>query len=206
MTLRHRFLFLGLFLVLPGVGAQAAGPLASIHMPGSSQKAGSAFDGLDIPLTKETVAVNLDPGQSLDDQAIVLVPGRDAEPGRFKVQSQYETSVTMIDKGPHLDLLDGQHYRSEWKDLEQVGDLEYRMPTYTEEDKARFIKVSPLQIYVAALEAGGSRWTDTVLSVKGPNDYPAAVGISTVRLRVLVQDGNAWKELHQVELKLPTGC
>jgi hypothetical protein len=33
------------------------------------------------------------------------------------------------------------------------------------------------------------------------------VSISTVRLRILVQDGDEWKELHQVELRLPTaGC
>jgi len=208
MTLRNRSLFLGLFLVLAGVSAQAASPVASIHMPGSSQKAGQVFDRLDIPLTQETIAVALNPGQSLDDQAVVLVPGGGAQPGRFKVQTRFETIATIKDEGPHPDPLSWKHYQSEWKDLQQVGNLEYRMPTYTEEDAVRFSRVSPLEMYLAALQSEGPRWKEVLLHANAPSDYAVGVGISAVRLRVLVQDGDEWRELNQIEfrLPLPTGC
>jgi hypothetical protein len=47
-----------------------------------------------------------------------------------------------------------------------------------------------------------------ILHAKAPSDYAVGVGISTVRLRVLVQDGNEWRELNQIEfnLPLPAGC
>jgi hypothetical protein len=208
MTLRNRFLFLGLFLVLPGVSAQAASPVASIHMPGSSQKTGPVFGRLDIPLTQETIAVALNPGQSLDDQTVVLVPGGDGQPGSFKVQTQFETVATIKDEGPSPNPLNWKHHRSEWKDLQPVGNLEYRMPTYTEEDEVRFPLVSPMEMYLAALKSQGPRWNEVILHAKTPSAYAVGVGISTVRLRVLVQDGNEWRELNQIEfsLPLPAGC
>lgn len=208
MTLRNCFLFLGLFLVLPGVSAQAASPVASIHMPGSSQKTGHVFDRLDIPLTQDTIAVALNPGQSLDDQAVVLVPADGAQPGSFKVQTQFETMATIKDEGPSPNPLSWKRYRSEWKDLQPVGNLEYRMPTYTEEDEVRFAMVSPMEMYLAALKSEGPRWKEVLLHAKAPSDYAVGVGISTVRLRVLVQDGNEWRELNQIEFSLPlsTGC
>lgn len=207
MTLRNRFLSLGLFLVLPGVSAQAASPVASIHMPGSSQKPGHVFDRRDIPLTQGTVAVALNPGQNLDDQAVILVPGG-AQTGSFKVQTQFETVATIKDEGSRPDPLIWKRYRSEWKDLQQVGNLEYRMPAYTKEDEVRFARVSPMELYLAALQSEGPRWQEVLLQAKDPSAYPVGVGISTVRLRVLVQDGNDWRELNQVEfrLPLPAGC
>ena len=209
MTVRNRFLFLGLFLVFPGVSAQAASPVASIHMPGSSQKTGPVFDRLDIPLTQETIAVAVNPGQSLDDQAVILVPGGGAQPGSFKVQTQFETVATIKDeRSTNPDPLSWKRYRSEWKDLQPVGNLEYRMPTYAEENEVRFPMVSPMEMYLAALKSEGPRWKEVLLHAKAPSDYAVGVGISTVRLRVLVQDGNEWRELNQIEFRLPppAGC
>jgi hypothetical protein len=175
-------------------------------MPASPEKTGFLFDGLDIPLEQEKIAVDVELGQTVYGQSVVLVPGSGSERRSFRAQAQYETSLTIMDEGPHLDLLDWKHYRSEWKDLEQVGSLEFRMPTYTEEDESRFPTVSSEEIYQAALKAGGSHWAEGVKQVQGPNDYPAGVGISIVRLRILVQEGREWRELHQIELRFPMGC
>jgi hypothetical protein len=67
-----------------------------------------------------------------------LIPISGAEGKDFRIQAQYQTSLTISDEGPHLDLLDWKHYESEWSDLEQLGNLKFRMPTYTDEETSAF--------------------------------------------------------------------
>jgi hypothetical protein len=207
MSIRKRLLFMCLILVLGHPGAttaQVARHLASLHMPASPNR--FVFDGLDIPLEQEEIAVDVELGDTIFGQAIVLVPRDGAEQKNFRVQAQYETSLTILWEGAHRDLLDWKHFRSEWSDLEQLGDVKFRMPTYTDEEASRFPTVSSKEIYQAVREAGGSNWAERVKQVRGPNEYPASVGISTLRLRILVQEESEWRELHRIEFKLPMGC
>src|SRR5688572_20552919 len=124
MSIRKRLLSTCLILVLclPGATtAQVVSHLESIHMLASPNRSGFVFDGLDIPLKQEEIAVDVELGDTIFGQAIVLVPRNGTEQKNFRIQAQYETSLTILNEGPHLDLLDWKHFRSEWSDLEQLG-------------------------------------------------------------------------------------
>lgn len=207
MSIRMRCLPLFLTVLLPALAAaQAARPLASLRMPAAPEGGEVVFSGLDIPLDQDSIDLDVDVGEDIFGQKVVLIPGKGAETRSFKVQYQYVTSLTVNGGGEHLDLLDWKHHVSEWADLKPVGKLELRMPAYSEEEAVRFPSVSAQEIRQAVLKAGGEGWARQVKAVKGPNDDPAMVSISTVRLRILVQEGNDWKVLHQVNLNLPMGC
>lgn len=209
MSIRKRLLSTCLIFVLghPGAAtAQVVRHLASLHMPASPNRSGFVFDGLDIPLEQQEITVDVELGDTIFGQAIVLVPRDGVEQKNFRVQAQYETSVTISWEGPHLDLLDWKHFRSEWSDLEQLGNLKFRMPTYTDDEASRFPTVSSKEIYQAVREAGGSEWAERVKQARGPNEYPSSVGISALRLRILVQEESEWRELHRIEFNLPLGC
>ncbi len=207
MSMRMRCLPLFLTVLLPGLAAaQAARPLASLHMPAVPEGGVVAFSGLDIPLDQDSIDLDVELGEDIFGQKVVLVPAKGAEGRSFKIQVQTVTSMTVDGGGEHLDLLDWKHHVSEWTDLKPVGKLEALMPAYSEEEAARFPAVSPQEIRQAVLKAGGPVWVRKVKAMKGPNDDPATVTISTVRLRILVQDGKDWKVLHQVNFNLPLGC
>lgn len=206
MSMRMRCLPLLLTVLLPGLAAaQAARPLVSLHMP-AAPEGRVVFSGLDIPLDRDSIDFEVEVGEDIFGQKVVLIPRNGAETRSFKIQYQYVTSLSVGGEGEHLDLLDWKHYVSEWTDLEPVGNLEVRIPDSSEEEVADFPDVSPQEIRQAVLKAGGQYWAQQVKAVKGPYDEPAMVSISTVRLRILVQDGKRWKVLHQVNFNLPMGC
>ncbi len=63
-------------------------------------------------MSSETISIDLEPGESIENQIIVLHanPNLSAE---FRLEQRFETSMSFSDEGPHLDLLDWKHYRSE---------------------------------------------------------------------------------------------
>lgn len=209
MSIRTHLISMCLLLVLglPGImSAHVVRNLASIHMPASPNRSGFVFGGLDISLEQEKIAVDVELGDTIFGQTIILIPLSRAEGKDFRIQAQYQTSLTISNEGPHLDLLDWKHYESEWSDLEQLGNLKFRMPTYTDEEASRFPNVSSKEIHQAVLEAGGSRWAEVVKPVRRPTEYPASVDISTLRLRILVQEQSKWREIHLIEFNLQMGC
>ena len=66
--------------------------------------------------------------------------------------------------------------------------------------------VSPAEIRAAVHRAGGASWARMVRDVKGPHDYPSAVSVSKISLRVSVTEGGRWKVINTLDFLVPMGC
>ncbi|BCR06256.1 hypothetical protein DESUT3_33250 [Desulfuromonas versatilis] len=159
----------------------------------------------------EAIRAELDLGVA-DRLEIILHP---AAPGneRLRIRQQYETSLTLMDEGPHMDLLDWTHFVSPWVELEATPEGSFIMPIPT---SSKFPAVNTEEI-VAAVETesaqwekegyqSGERWINLARQCRGPNDYPCGVGLSLIRLNIEVLDQGAWRTLERIELSLPMGC
>lgn len=156
-------------------------------------------------LSRRQLTADLDLGESIEGQEITLV----ARPGlrlRFLVEQQIETSVTISDEGPHLDLRDWKHHYSPWQKLKSIGDHRFRINAVSEAESSRFPRVSGQEIRAAVRRFGDSRWVRLVRNIKGPRDAPASVGLSKIRLRISVTENGQWKPIQFLDFVIPMGC
>lgn len=147
----------------------------------------------------------LELGDSLENAIVELTPCSRL-PSHPRVQVQFETSVTIMNQGPHLDLLDWKHHTSNWRDTISLGDCRFQLPKFGEDERLLFPKVGEQEFREAVLAAGGTVWASLLRSHAQPHDPPATVDISTIRVRILVQSGAEWKETFRLVFKVPMGC
>lgn len=221
---RRRIGFLPLLILLflsSATGAPDLLPASVVIHPGTY------FAGFEIEPQGTSATFDLDLGDQLEFTLVEVVPHRDD--GRsVRVQYQVETSLTIMDEGPHIDLVDWKHHTSNWTDLERVDSHSFRMPKIESdaEGAARFPAYDDDELYEAALAAGGQRWADIVRRWPAREDGRVGVGISTVRVRVLAADaadaadaaatgeaggsGNAGdgnvETLFTLHIRVPMGC
>jgi hypothetical protein len=159
-----------------------------------------------IPLKPaEVVSVDLELGDSLDNVILRLRPKAGVK-GEFIVEQSFETSLTVMEEGPHLDLLDWKHYRAPWVPLKKLGPTEFRIAPISEEDARKFPEVTPKEIRAIVTKEGGATLGKYVSKVKGPNDYPCGVGISKISFRIKLKEGAEEKVIKTLEFLVPMGC
>ena len=174
-------------------------------------------------LSTNPVSVDLDLGESIEDQIIILhtYPGESRE---FKVEQQFETSLTVMGEGPHFDLLDWKHHTSEWEEIKMIGRNEFLTNRIGESESSKFPNVTGKEIsaavkeaerklyadYYEAAESGvdpvDEKWSRLARTCKSPQDYPCAVSVNKIRFQIKVKDGDQWKIIRRVEFNVPMGC
>ena len=144
-------------------------------------------------------------------KSITLQPKTEGR--QFRVEQRYETSLTLMNEGPHMDLVDWKHYISQWQVAEKRSGLTFLSKEVSSD---RFPKVTQTEIIEAARAQSkkwasrgydaGERWVGLARQCKGPNEYPCGVSVSKVILRIMVREAGAWKEIQNIELIIPMGC
>ena len=200
-----KFILVAVLLgVVPASRAQRPAYLKAIEIVSSDDK---------IPIARREytnfssrgVIDHLELEENIENQTIVLhaVTGTNVE---LKVEQRFETSLTVMEEGPHLDLTSWKHYRSAWVDIKRVRENRFVTSRIDPSEYTRFPRVTPPEIRQAVLAAGGARWARLVRNVRNPNDYPAAVSISRISFRISARDGARWRTLTVVHMDLPMGC
>ena len=171
----------------------------------------------------DPIPVDLDLGESIEDQLIILHthPGESWE---FKVEQQFETSLTVMDEGPHIDLRDWKHYTSAWEEIKMIERNKFLTSTIGESEPSKFPQVARKEIVVAVKEAErklyadyyetaraagdpvDEKWSKLARQCKSSLDYPCTVSISKIRFRIKVKDGDQWKTIKRMEFNVPMGC
>ncbi len=131
----------------------------------------------------------------------------------FVIEQQLETSVTVMDEGPHMDLVGWKHYVSEWEKIERLDSHSF-ISSYVSSN--RFPDVTKSEIIEAVKEQASSwlddgydivdRWVRLAQQCNNVHEYPCSVSISLIRLRIKVNVKGEWKEIYQIELNVPMGC
>ena len=156
-------------------------------------------------LSAHPIYVDLGLGESIDNRVVIRLRGA-APHYEFKIEQQYETSLTVSNEGPHLDLSDWKHYRSEWREIKKLGDSEYLTLRLSEADSNRFPPVTMREVYREVLKRGGEEWAKLVSEAKTIHDGALYVGVSKVSLRVKVKEDGDWTVIKLLEFSIQMGC
>jgi hypothetical protein len=117
----------------------------------------------------------------------------------------YQTSLTIMDEGPHLDLVDWKHFTSGLRSVSKKENGDFHIGELDGSDISKFPFVTQKELvdYVAIKS---KRWFEVVKKCKGPNIYPCGVSLSKVQLHIYEKTKEAKEKIGIVTLKVPMGC
>ena len=153
---------------------------------------------------QDTASIYIELGETLEGQKISVLSN---ELNNIIVEQRYETSITIMNEGPHCDLTEWKHFYSEWNKLKTNDKGEFIADKYTEKDWVKFPQIKIADLKQKVKEQCGGDWYKLVAAIKTPNEYPSGVGISRYFLRVTGQrksNGQAVTKL--IIIETPMGC
>lgn len=192
-----------------GVSKEAANYLNGIDIRNSDRSTLATDTTVEL-LPSGIISINLGLG---DSAAISIRLKTSISSLAFRVSQRYETSLTIMGEGPHMDLLDWKHHLSQWDELEDNGSLSF---VIVEVSSNLFPKVSQSQIVDAVkleterwLKHGydaGDRWINLAKQCDSATSYPCGVSVSKIVLLIEVKESSGWKDIQRIELNIPMGC
>lgn len=197
--------------VIPGA---EAGPLQVIAVDPTAPGEEPLDVWMQSAAVPERIRIDLGLGDDVGGRVLRVrpAPGRDAN---YRVQVQFETSAAIGGEGPHIDLLDWKHCRSDWRSAPPEGRDGFRLPMPLDGDHSCFPKATRAELRAALgqtlekseLDAASRRpWLAAVARVPRVGEYPSYIAISTVRVRIERYDGRQWRALTTIEFAVPMGC
>lgn len=140
---------------------------------------------------------DLEPGDQVSSLSIM-------SRGEFRILQQTQTSVTVMDEGPHIDLLEWEHGLSSWDFLKSEGQ---KFIIKNQFEKMSFPKVKLEDLVRAVAKKAGKDWEKIAKKCKSVNDYPCAVAPSRYEFKIEEKiDNHYWIPRGVVVLISPMGC
>jgi hypothetical protein len=156
---------------------------------------------------KGTTFIDLDLGESIDGQKVVLSFAGDST--LYRVFQRYRTSMSISAEGPHLDLIDWRHFDSPWIPLKSLDSRSFQMLRSDQMDQSRFPPTTRAEIVQEVKGQVGKEWPQMVEIAKdcdGPNEGECRVMISSIYLRIQKQIRARWIDIGVVEVRISMGC
>jgi len=155
-------------------------------------------------IQKDTVEIYAELGETIEGQLISI--SSDQLTG-LTVEQRYETSVTIMNEGPHCDLTDWEHFYSDWKRLQANNSGQFICDKYSEKEYEKFPEISIDDLKQKVREQCGDEWLKLVEKVKSPTEYPSGVSISRYYLRITGQrKDNEQTVTKLIIIETPMGC
>lgn len=155
-------------------------------------------------IQKDTVEIYAELGETIEGQLISF--SSDKLTGLI-VEQRYETSVTIMNEGPHCDLTDWKHFYSNWKPLQTNNLGQFICYKYTKKEYEKFPKISIDNLKQKVKDQCGDEWLKLIENVKKPTEYPSGIGISRYYLRVIGQRKDNGKTVTKlIIIETPMGC
>lgn len=162
------------------------------------------YDSISINNPKDTAILSLAVGESFEDKNFTVQSDLLTD---ITIQQRYETSVTIMNEGPHCDLTDWKHYNSPWTVLYADKNANYRTLTYTENDWSKFVPVTVAELKEAVKEHCDETWYEHIRNVHSVKEYPVSVSISRIFLRIAGTRKDDGRQVVKIIVALmPMGC
>ncbi len=128
--------------------------------------------------------------------------------GEYRVLLQTHTSVTVMDEGPHIDLIDWKHGESSFSKL-QKKDEAFKFVDNSKE--ASFPVVSTQEIVLALTKEVdqhklNKRWIDVAKNCRDAYSYPCAVAPSLYLFHIEKRVNGQWELVGKLRVIVPMGC
>ncbi len=146
--------------------------------------------------------VDIEIGETLEGSTIKVT---NAQLSNIKMEMQFETSITIMNEGPHCDLVNWKHYTSDWSKLSTAETNIFQAASYSTQDWERFPEVTVDEI-LAAVKQQCPGWEEHARTIKSPNDYPSSVGVSRYFLRITGTDKTGKLITRVLTFNVPMGC
>lgn len=123
-----------------------------------------------------------------------------------KILQRYKNSITILNDGPHCDLIDWEHYHSDWKPIKRINKFKFETLSYSEADNKQFIPVDIEALKQAVTARCGEDWAKYVEKIADVNQYPSEVATSRIFLKFIVTDFEDKVTEKTIEFIIPMGC
>lgn len=150
---------------------------------------------------ESTIRIDLEHDSDRFDILVALA----AKNAKVKLEQRYETSITVQDEGPHLDLVNWKHFISDWVAVPSNKTGCFRSLVISKEESGRFPDVE-LSSVLEEIKRQDPKWLNVVKNAKSIAEYPFAVGVSVVSFRISAWMDGKWVPIHIIHCKRPMGC
>lgn len=153
-------------------------------------------------IQNDTAYIICELGESILGQKIKIESSQLSD---LKIEQAYETSISISYEGPHCDLIDWKHFRSDWLEVKSVSQDVYQVINYSDADKEKFPKINVEELKQHVKDYCGEEWYELVKKTSKATEYPIGVGISRVFIR-LTGNFNGRQVIKLLILEEAMGC
>lgn len=153
---------------------------------------------------KDTVEMYAEFGETVEGQLISVI---NSQLANLVIEQCYETSVTIMNEGPHCDLINWKHFYSPWKPLKANQKEQFIIHKYTGAERQKFPKTSVEELKQHVKKECGVDWAKSVNKAKTLAEYPIRIDISRYYLKVTGQHKESKQTITKIIIiEVPMGC
>ena len=154
--------------------------------------------------SQDTVSTYLELGEYLDSATIEI---HHDGTHNIEIYQMYENSITIMNEGPHCDLINWKHYHSKWVKIKKYNDYDFVAETYTEEDWDKFLDIEVKELHNAVLEHCGEEWAELVNDIENYNEYPSGISMNKIFFKVVLTNKSSGEKTEQIiTIEIAMGC
>jgi len=155
-------------------------------------------------VSADKILLYLELGETVQDLKIKI---GDLGLSQLRIYQQYETSLSITNEGPHLDLLKWKHFTSNWNEINQLEQNIFKTLSYNEKEEEQFPEFSEGELIEYLKSIGYAGYADLIKNPKYPNgEKHWWIGLSIVRFKISGIDSENNKIEKLIEFEVPMGC
>ena len=152
----------------------------------------------------DTANLYLDLGETIQGQTFQIIKSglRD-----IKVEQQHETSLSISNEGPHLDLFEWKHFISDWIELVPIDKNKFKALSYSENDQGKFPDFTEKELIDYLNSIGEQDYADLIANpTYSDGSKHWWIGLSRVTIRVTGFDKENKLVTRIINFEIPMGC
>jgi hypothetical protein len=152
---------------------------------------------------KDRITIPLEMQDQISNANLIIVANKN---DKIRASLQLETSMSIQDEGPHLDLLDWKHCTSDWLTIDNTATHQFKFTDFENISLDCFPEVTLAEIKQAVLEHDGQEWMPLFDRDSFNKEMNLLIGISAARIKIEQMIEGKWVAVTIVNLNIPIGC
>ena len=163
------------------------------------------FDSEDLKhIGSDKIEFTADLGEILESATIII---RTEKYKDIEIYQALETSITIMDEGPHCDLTNWKHFTTDWRNLKKLETNTYQVTPYENGESRKFPKVTMQEVMEAARQECGENWAKHIENSKSIYEDHCDVGVSRYFLKIIGTEKTTGEKIKkEIVVFIPMGC
>lgn len=155
-------------------------------------------------IQEDTVKIYMDLGETPEGKKLRIKQTAFEKVNIFQL---HENSVTIMNDGSHCDLIEWEHYYSDWEEMPFDGEEEaFISISYPREAWGYFIEVDMDTLKAAVKQYCGDYEAEYLGDVKSVQEYPSGVSMSRIFYKIMLTKRDGSVVVKIIEFEIPMGC